>query len=276
MVALDPERIDQLTGLVDEPIQRVLRDFANHGVPLFLREEHATAPREPYASARVVAPDIMYAALRDVSEGHALLLSQEHSGAALVAAGAHYSPLAATPKKDAEGNIVGKRMITDETALNSAISEDAAKVGTGLTPPPAVCPSLKDVARAILMLATCFPGIALWLAVFDISNAYKKMLLRLTDAPAQAAVLPTQGLDVEGLTMVSVESAGAFGAKDMPGDFGIAAWTTVGVASALGPPEPHFNGPPSAARTHSSAADESIIAMKTASASRSCRRAPSL
>ena len=72
--------------------------------------------------------------------------------AAFVDAGATWSPAGSTPKRDAEGNVTGTRMLTDLREHSAAVAETLPEVKsrTGPSPPPAVCSDLSQLARAIV------------------------------------------------------------------------------------------------------------------------------
>ena len=256
---LDPDRVQELQGLISEPHFRAVRNMANFGASLLQSVEVPCGDKAPFGSARAVAPEIMLAALKDAAGGLSLMISEEASGAKLRAAGPVFNPAGAVPKKDARGLPTSLRVITDARLFNLALSTQAPHAEVPLEQPPAVCTSLRDIVRIAWFFSTRYPGIALLLIARDIESAYKKMLYGPAEGPSQCMQLPADGLRLilaAAVTIVSVTAGGMFGGQATAGLFSVLMWAALGGAMRLRPPDPRINGSGAAGGCH---VDDALI-----------------
>ena len=267
-VPFDVDRLEDVRHLYDPHVFNALQNLANYGVQLFqLDEVTATDSWPSHRGAAEVAPELLVAALEDVGRGAGLLGSAAGGGvAAFVDAGATWSPVGSTPKRDAEGNVTGTRMLSDLRELNAAVAATLPEVKSrsGLSPPPAVCSDLSQLVRAIAHTHLRYRN-GVKLVVVDLNAAYKLMHVAVPDAPAQTMAVPVKS--VEGLSaglrslarsgaeavapleargdtreLAFMAGLGMFGGHTIPGYFGVPAWSIVQGASRLVAGEPQLNG----------------------------------
>jgi hypothetical protein len=109
-----------------------------------------------------------------------------------------------------------------------------------LEEPPAACPRLEDVARAVVRQFHMYPGVEVALAKKDIDDAFKNVHLNLAGVPSYSTILvPIKGVDTPTIMMSSVL---LFGAKHSPDWFGAAAWASVSAWRNMGAKELELNG----------------------------------
>jgi hypothetical protein len=154
--------LEVLEGLVRDEDLELLRGLATLGAPtLQAVDSPPTEFNESYQSARAAAKQIGTTALEDTAKGRNFLVSSHER---LAEARETISPVGAVPKKDAKGQDTGKvRAITEIRALNAFLAKHALvqRALRQLMAPPAVCPRIQMIMRAVVVLALRFPGVPL-------------------------------------------------------------------------------------------------------------------
>lgn len=158
---LSVNNLKEIEHLLPAPVYEVLKGMAAFGVPLFDMDDEGGAGEElrsPFQSASEASLEIIYGALKDVSQGNCLIFS-EKSLAAVDTAGMKFFPCAAVPKKGVDGKPNGEmRPISDLRATNKRIGsslQERVDAG-GFREPPAVCPRLEDIFDCSCVMYCCF------------------------------------------------------------------------------------------------------------------------
>ena len=218
-------------GLVDEKLLERARQNAAWGIDANYHGERGPRVRcGPHPSLKEHVDEAAQQLWRDAGKGRALLCfdqgQPELEGVISVA-------MARVPKMLPDRTVSSKgRVIWDATPVNHYCHKSRH--------PPALQPRHEEVTKLIIWWQTRYPGVPIFLAKKDVSDAFKWIPIRGPDTRLFAADLPGKEFGVPG-TITVVYNSLTFGWCGAPGEYMLFAWLAKLGHAAYEPEDPTWH-----------------------------------